>query len=197
MTTRFDDKILPVVRQMMTFSGGNLLSKPVVISNDVDLFCNRYNFDVELVVRELNCFIPVFFDNHTMVSMNDVTHQIKIGDRMSDSTMSSDDASCTMWICHTFLQPYRLLHQLSSFPTLFAVYKVLVTIAITSASAERAMSKVKLVKTRLRSRMTDEYFSSLMVIATEKDLAEKLSSDKIINRLASISPVLRKYLLWS
>jgi len=55
----------------MTFSGGNyLLSKPVVISNDVDLFCNRYNFDVELVVRELNCFIPVFFDNHTMMSMN-------------------------------------------------------------------------------------------------------------------------------
>jgi len=46
MTTRFDDNILPVVRQMMTFSGGNL-SKPVVISNDVDLFCNRYNFDVE------------------------------------------------------------------------------------------------------------------------------------------------------
>ena len=141
---------------MMTFSGGNLLSKLVVISNDVDLFCNRYNFDVELVVRELNCSIPVFFDNHTMVSMNDVTHQIKIGDRMSDSTMSSDDASCTMWIRHTFLQPYRLLHQLSSFPTLFAVYQVLVTIAITSASAERAMSKVKLVKTRLRPAVQND-----------------------------------------
>jgi len=36
-----------------------------------------------------------------------------------------------------------------------------------------------------------------MVIATEKDLADQLSSDKIINRLASISPVQRKYLLWS
>jgi len=120
-----DDNILPVVRQMMIFSGGNyLLSKPVAISNDVYLFCNRYNFDVEWVVRELNWFIPVFFDNHTMVSMNDVTHQIKIGDRMFDSTLSSEDASCTMWIRHTFLQPYRLLHQLASFPTLFAVYKV-------------------------------------------------------------------------
>jgi len=125
MTTRFDDNVLPVVRQMMTCSGGNyLLSKRVVKLNDVDLFCNRYNFDVELVVRELNCFIPLFFDNHAMVSMNDVRHQIKIGDRMSDSTMNSDDASCTMWISHTFLQPYRLLHQLSSFPTLFAIYKV-------------------------------------------------------------------------
>jgi len=77
---------------------------------------------------------------------------------MSDSTMSCDDASCTTWIRHTFLQPYRLLHQ-------------------------------------LRSRMTDEYFSSLIVIAPERDLADKLSSDKIINRLASISPVLRQYLL--
>jgi len=45
--------------------------------------------------------------------------------------------------------------------------------------------------------MTDEYFSSLMVIATEKDLADKLSSEKTINRLASSSLVLRKYLLWS
>jgi len=81
--------------------------------------------------------------------------------------------------------------------TPFAVYKILVTIATTSASAERAMSKVKLVKTRLRSRMADEYFSSLMIIATEKDLADKLSSHKIINSLASISPVLRKYLLCS
>jgi len=35
-----------------------------------------------------------------------------------------------------------------------------------------------------------------MVIATEKDLADKLSSDMIIrpNRLASISPAVRKYL---
>jgi len=29
---------------------------------------------VELVVCELHSFIPVFFENHTTVSMNDVTH---------------------------------------------------------------------------------------------------------------------------
>ena len=67
--------------------------------------------------------------------------------------------------------------------------------SVTSASAERAMSKVKLVKTRLRSTMTDEYFSSLLLIASEKDLADKLSCDDIINRLASMSPVLRKHLV--
>jgi len=38
-----------------------------------------------------------------MMSRISVTHQIKIGDRMSDSTMSSDNASCTMWIRHTYI----------------------------------------------------------------------------------------------
>ena len=56
------------------------------------------------------------------------------------------------WIRQTFLQPLRLLHQLS-FPTLLTVYKALVTLAVTSASAERVMSKVKMVKTRLRSTL--------------------------------------------
>ena len=55
--------------------------------------------------------------------------------------------------------PYRLLHGLSSFPALATLYKLLLTVSVTSVSAERAMSKVKLVKTRLRSTMTDEYFS--------------------------------------
>jgi hypothetical protein len=68
-------------------------------------------------------------------------------------------------------------------------------VSVTSASAERAMSKVKLVKTRLRSTMTDEYFSSLLLIASEKDLADELSCDDIINRFASMSPVLRKHLV--
>jgi len=31
MKSHFDDNMMPVVRQMMTFSDGNLLSKPVVI----------------------------------------------------------------------------------------------------------------------------------------------------------------------
>ena len=69
------------------------------------------------------------------------------------------------------------------------------TIAVTSASAERAMSKVKLVKSRLRSTMTDDYFSSLLIIAIEKNIADKISNERIIQCFAALSPVLAKHLL--
>jgi len=184
LSCRFDDSIRPVICQMMTFSAGSLLSRTAVTTNDIDSFCSKYEVDVDVVVRELNSFIPVFQTNHTLVNMDDI-------DPPNDGNHSGNK----LWIRQTFLQPYRLLHLLSSFPTLLMVYKILVTVAVTSASAERAMSKVKLVKTRLRSTMSDDYFSSLLLIASEKDLIDSLDSNDVINRFAALSPVLRKHLV--
>jgi len=74
--------------------------------------------------------------------------------------------------------------ELSGFPVLTWLYKIIVTLAVTSCSAERAMSRVKIIKSRLRSTMLDDWFSSLMILASEKDLVEKLSVDNIIDSFA-------------
>lgn len=198
LSARFDDSVMPVIRQMMPFSAGNLLNKKPVTSSEVEIFCNTFNFDVDVVVRELNSFMSVFCANHSLVKMDDVLAMRNARSQTyADNSQDDSESASNMWIRHTFLQPYRLLYQLSSYPTLLTVYKQLVTVAVTSASAERAMSKVKLVKTRLRSTMADEYFSSLMLLASEKDLADNLVSDDIINQFAAMSPVLRKYLICS
>ena len=57
------------------------------------------------------------------------------------------------------------------------------------------MSKVKLVKNRLRSTMTDDYFSSLLIVAMENDIADKISNERVVQRFAALSPVLAKHLL--
>ena len=136
-----------------------------------------------------------------MVDMSDVSVPKKAANTiLTDETDHIDTPAAVddhddIWIRQTFLQPCRLLQLLSSFHTLLIVYKILLTVAVTSASAERAMSKVKLIKTRLRFTMSDEYFSGLMLLASEKYLCDKLAADDIINRFASVSPVLRKYLV--
>ena len=194
LTCRFDDNILPMITQMMTFSAGSLLHGTQVVKEDINIFCEKYQFEVETVVQELNNFIPIFQSSNVLINMEDLVTRIKQADVTVDAVATTDSSSI-LWTRQTFLQPYRLLHLISSFSTLMMVYKTLVTIAITSASAERAMSKVKLIKTRLRSNMSDEYFCSLMLIPSEKDLADRLPVDKLITRFASLSPVLKKHLM--
>ena len=66
------------------------------------------------------------------------------------------------------------------------------SIAIASCSAERAMSRVRIVKNRLLSTMLDDWFSSLMVMASERDILNDISTDEITDRLARCSQPLQK-----
>ena len=59
LSTRFDDSIMLAICQIMRFLAENLLSKKTLTSSEVDIFCNRFHFDVD-VVFELDSFISVF-----------------------------------------------------------------------------------------------------------------------------------------
>ncbi|XP_025407318.1 uncharacterized protein LOC112681269 [Sipha flava] len=83
---------------------------------------------------------------------------------------------------------------IAAFPNLFVVYKYLCTIPTTSASSERSFSKVKLVKTRLRSTMMQNRLKSLMLISCEKDIV--LNPEEFLNKYALTSSLLRKELLF-
>ena len=77
------------------------------------------------------------------------------------------------------------------------IYKILVTLPVTSCSAERVMSRVRIVKNRLRSTMLDDRFSSLLCLASEKDILSTLDLNDIIDRFADCSDVLRRNLIYS
>ena len=95
----------------------------------------------------------------------------------------------------SFVKPLRAITELSGFPVLTWLYNILVSLAVTSSTAERAMSKVRIIKNRLRTTMLDDWFSSLMVIANEKDVVESLPVDSIIDSFAACSAPLQQLLL--
>ena len=73
--------------------------------------------------------------------------------------------------------------------------KILATVAVTSCSAERVMSCVKIIKkNRLRSTMLDDWFSALTILASEHDIVDSLNSDEITGRFALSSTILQKHL---
>jgi len=80
-----------------------------------------------------------------------------------------------------------------TFPALYTVLSIALTLPISSASPERAFSKLKLVKTRLRSTMCEDRLEALMMMSNEYDIP--IDPDNIIKRFASFSPELSKLLI--
>lgn len=71
------------------------------------------------------------------------------------------------------------------FPNASIAYKILLTIPVTVASAERSFSKLKLIKTYLRSTMSQERLNGLAMLSIEKEMVEQLDYTKLIDIFAS------------
>ncbi|XP_058742320.1 uncharacterized protein LOC131614784 [Vicia villosa] len=82
------------------------------------------------------------------------------------------------------------------FPNTVIAYRILLTIPVTVASAERSFSKLKLLKTYLRSTMSQERLNGLALIAVENDFLETLKYEELLDEFASKS-VRRKAFLSS
>lgn len=88
---------------------------------------------------------------------------------------------------------FFLLKDLKSvFPNLYQVIQIGVTLPISSASTERSFSKLKIVKTRLWSTMTQNRLEDLLIISCESDISVQTEND--VNNFAKRSSVLSKAL---
>ena len=77
------------------------------------------------------------------------------------------------------------IKKIDSFPNAFIAYRILLTIPVTVASAERSFSKLKLIKSYLRKIMLQERLSRLTMLSIENDLLDKLEYNDLINKFAS------------
>ena len=64
-------------------------------------------------------------------------------------------------------------------------YRILLTIPVIVASAERSFSKLKLIKSYLRSTMSPERLSELAILLIENKMLEELEYKNLINQLTS------------
>ncbi|XP_069460610.1 zinc finger MYM-type protein 1-like [Ambystoma mexicanum] len=67
------------------------------------------------------------------------------------------------------------------FPNVWISLKILLTLPVTVASGERSFSKLKLIKTYLRSTMANERLTSLAILSIENDIGQSLDlSDAVL-----------------
>ncbi|XP_040372930.1 zinc finger MYM-type protein 1-like [Rosa chinensis] len=73
----------------------------------------------------------------------------------------------------------------SCYPNAWIAYRILLTILVTVASAERSFSKLKLIKSYLRSTMSQERLNDLSMLSIEKNMGDKLDYNNIICTFAA------------
>lgn len=80
---------------------------------------------------------------------------------------------------------YFLKKRSSIYPNAVIAYIILLIIPVKVASAERSFSKLKLLKSYLRSTMTQERLNGLAIIALENDVLKKIDYEDLIEDLIS------------
>ena len=69
--------------------------------------------------------------------------------------------------------------QWQRYPNLRKAYQLALTVPITVASNERSFSRLKLVKSYLRTTMTEHRLDDIMIITCKSDIADKLELDEL------------------
>ena len=77
------------------------------------------------------------------------------------------------------------IKRLESFPNACIAFRILLIIPIIVASAERSFSKLKLLKSYLRSTMLQERLSGLAILLIKKEMLAELECKNLISNFAS------------
>ncbi|XP_069832299.1 zinc finger MYM-type protein 1-like [Dendropsophus ebraccatus] len=94
--------------------------------------------------------------------------------------------------CHRLLLKYNLYS--AAYETLSVTYEYLLTLSFTQVACERAFSKLKLIKTRLRVTMGQELLEALMIMSVERDLLELVQFQDVLEIVRESSPLMRSLL---
>ena len=74
----------------------------------------------------------------------------------------------------------------ASFPNLSIALRILLTMPVTVASAERSFSKLKQIKNYLRTTMSQQRLCNLAIITIENDIYNDLDVNELIKNFASV-----------
>ena len=71
------------------------------------------------------------------------------------------------------------------YPNVSIAYRILLIIPLTVASVERNFSKLKMLKSYLRSTMSQERLNGLASLCIEKDMLEQIDYENIFDKFVS------------
>ena len=84
----------------------------------------------------------------------------------------------------------------SSYNTLYQCLRTALTLPCTVVSCERTFSKLRFIKNRLRSLLSQHHFEAVMICSAEVDLLKAVDNEAVYQKLASKSSQMEHLLMF-
>lgn len=163
------------------------------------------NIDKGKLTEELNSFInewPKMISTLKDEIDEDTDNGMDLFSDMSDDEIEGNEkinACQKQEPCNSCINcVYKVIHEYNMYCLLYTelskIYKYLLTIPLTQVSCERAFSKLKLIKTRVRSSLSNENLEAFLIMQCERDKLVAVDNETVINRLCEQSEEMKQLL---
>jgi hypothetical protein len=124
--------------------------------------------------RHCTNFVKTFtHDESADVNLDDFVSELKVLQMTLPNTSMSAD------------QIFDFVRAADCYLNVSIAYRILLTVPVTVASAERSFSKLKLLKNYLRSTMSIERLNGLAMCCIERNMLDSIDLDTVIDDFAS------------
>ena len=153
----------------------------LTLSSALDPVDGFKSFDIDNICSLAEKFYPHdFTPNEVLALRRELEHyQIDVLSHPRFQNMASLSELCRRFVETMKSQHYLLIDRL---------IRLVLTLPVSTATTERAFSAMKLLKTSLRSKMENEFFSNCMVIYVEREITDLVDSDSVIDDFYNLKP---------
>jgi len=132
------------------------------------------DFQTKEICRMVEKYYPLDFNQQEMIGLERQLNHFII-----DASTNEDmkNISTLVDLCRGFVKTGR--HRI--FNLVDRLIRLLVTLPVSTATAERIFSVLKIVKTRLRNKIEDQYLANNLLVQVEGEIVEHYTYDDIIS----------------
>jgi hypothetical protein len=147
------------------------------LSTTLDPKNNYKLFSVEDICVLVDKFYPEDFFDQEKTHLRFQLQHYELDDHPKLENMSSIADLCQ-----------RLVETEKStiYPLINMLIRLILTLPVSTATTERAFLAMKIVKTRLRNQMEDDFLANYLIVYIEKEIAERFAIDMIIDDFYSM-----------
>lgn len=178
-----DPKTFSSINSINVFPNGDLETIYELAGVERKIFCN----ELKQFAGQFESFQP------SMTSESKLTENSINDSEDEDNIELVDCDKCNKCIACAYIIIKELSFHSNSFHNLFTVYKYVLLLPSTQVTCERVFSKLKLVKSKIRSTISQQHLSPLMLMAIEKDI--QIQKTQIIDTIAKSSKMLHELLI--